>query len=314
MQYLIPSISVIDMKSTDKAKFPPDPVTPTALDVLCGTGIERINQPGNELFGTIVFKYVEKYTCAESKKEKMAISKGALDELSSSGVRFLKKHPVHQCWYVADSKVGRDRIGHFLRQHLLRAPQRGARRDNTRRVSCPSPHVRPLVTLSNSIHEDVGNAACEAADDVRFHGGTPNRESDSPAPTTRSSLSSPSTYARNINIVPTYDKSCFSALCSKEKGNLSRFSPSSQSDDVPCGTPPFKGCRCVNVIDNVSLLNLNNWSSRHNPQMAAPSFDSFPKKYVPVGDSESLASDVDDDLVDLFDDADLAECLDWQSY
>jgi hypothetical protein len=94
-----------------------EPTTPKPFDVLCGTGIETANQPGNELFAGCVLKYVEPYAHAESKKEKMQISKAAMDELVQSGVRFLKKHPVYQHWYVADEKVGRDRIGHFLRHH-----------------------------------------------------------------------------------------------------------------------------------------------------------------------------------------------------
>lgn len=101
-----------------------EPTTPTPFDVLCGTGIERANQPGNELFAQCVLKYVEPYASAESKKLKMQISKAAMDELMRSGVRFLKKHPVHQHWYVADEKVGRDRIGHFLRQHGPKDPHK----------------------------------------------------------------------------------------------------------------------------------------------------------------------------------------------
>jgi hypothetical protein len=106
-----------------------DPTVPTPFDVLCGTGIERANQPGNELFAQCVLKYVEQYANAESKKLKMQISKAAMDELMRSGVRFLKKHPVHQHWYVADEKVGRDRIGHFLRHHSPKPKQLGASTD-----------------------------------------------------------------------------------------------------------------------------------------------------------------------------------------
>jgi hypothetical protein len=114
--------------------------TPTQFDVLCGTGIERVNQPGNELFTVCVLKYVQQYTQAQTKKHKMSISKAALDELTELGVRFLKKHPLHQRWYVADQKVGRDRIGHFLRQRVAKNEKKGLR---------PSPSMRPIVPLSN---------------------------------------------------------------------------------------------------------------------------------------------------------------------
>ena len=90
--------------------------TPTSSDVLCGTGNATAKHPGNILFFFAISEYVEQYGGAESKKEKMKRSKAALDELTSSGVRFLKTHPVYQHWYVASERVGRDKIGHFLRE------------------------------------------------------------------------------------------------------------------------------------------------------------------------------------------------------
>lgn len=47
----------------------------------------------------------------------MQITKTILDLLLESGARFLKKCPIQQYWYVAKAKVGRDKIGHFLRRH-----------------------------------------------------------------------------------------------------------------------------------------------------------------------------------------------------
>jgi hypothetical protein len=119
------ALGISTLRTHSAANALNEPTTPTPIDVLCGTGIERVNQPGNELFTVCVLKYVEQYKHAQTKKHKMLISKAALDELTELGVRFLKKHPSHQCWYVADQKVGRDRIGHFLRQHVDKNERKG---------------------------------------------------------------------------------------------------------------------------------------------------------------------------------------------
>jgi hypothetical protein len=119
-----------------------EPTTPTPFDVLCGSGIERVNQPGNELFTVCVLKYVEQYTNALTKKRKMLISKTAFDELTELGVRFLKKHPSHQYWYVADQKVGRDRIGHFLRQRCIdKNEKKGLQQTSSMQYIC---NIAPL--------------------------------------------------------------------------------------------------------------------------------------------------------------------------
>ena len=320
MSYPIPGrICVIDMGARVRTTRMPDPVAPTSLDVLCGTGMERINHWGNELFSTVVLTYVEKYERAQSKREKMAISKGALDELASKGVRFLKKDPVCQRWYVADSKVGRDRIGHFLRHHLSKPHQLDARHDHMRRVSLQSPHTRPLVALSNNIDIGVGSARWEATGGVASYGGTPNTVVDAP-----------SVSARNTTIFPQCKTSSFYSYCPKEKGSLSGLSLPSQRGVGSCATPPLKGCfdeKC-----NTSLLDLNKRSLQHDCKLPASTSDAFhsddsasvghmTKDSVPshclsllmpyeVG---SLESDLHDDPVDLFDDVDLAECLDWQA-
>lgn len=92
---------------------------PTDVDVMCGACIEK-DYPGNERFKCIVLSFVDPYNQAQSKREKMQIIKAILDLLIARGVRFLKKSSVDQCWYVADQRVARDKIGHFLRLHLPR--------------------------------------------------------------------------------------------------------------------------------------------------------------------------------------------------
>ena len=138
---------VSGMRSSANRKSPSEvATTPTSLDVLCGRCNERASHPGNRLFSFVVSKYVEQYALAEgSKKEKMRVSKAALDELFMSGVRFLKKHPTHQHWYVASQKVGRDKIGFFLREHLPKAIPSS---ENGRSRQIPASTCRPLPSTS----------------------------------------------------------------------------------------------------------------------------------------------------------------------
>jgi hypothetical protein len=107
--------------------------------------MERFHQPGNEAFLSSMQKYVDQYSRAASKKEKMRVSKAAYDELTMAGVRFLKKHPIYQYWYVADQKVGRDKIGHFLRQ------RRQKNLDNDDNTSQSPSNPSPLDSISSAI-------------------------------------------------------------------------------------------------------------------------------------------------------------------
>ncbi|KAI2504934.1 hypothetical protein MHU86_9543 [Fragilaria crotonensis] len=331
MQFLVRSNTLFDMNVRANTTCIPEPVTPTALDVLCGTGVERINQPGNELFDAVVMKYVEKYLRAESKREKMAISKGALDELASSGVRFLKKHPVHQCWYEADAKVGRDRIGHFLRHHIPKSAKDDQRCHNIRRAPRPSPCVRPLSVFSNSLRATFDIVGKEAIDEIRSVRRTAPMDQtqtlDYPAtPWTTSSYKPPTFNDRNINIV----SASLSSFCSKEKGLSGLFPPNQGSAGFPCSSATLMGYLDKNFDGNTSLLDRDQWDFSNDPRFSASSFESVPsEKHVGtdavrhslppsgqpcliVDDRDHPDSDLENDLVDLFDDADLAECLDWQ--
>ena len=91
------------------------PVLPTDVDVLCGSGSGKWDHPGNRRFRLIVANHCEKYVAAETKTEKMKVSRSILHEVISPGARFLQKHPIYQEWYIADLKVGRDKISHCLR-------------------------------------------------------------------------------------------------------------------------------------------------------------------------------------------------------
>ena len=141
-----------------------EPTTPTAFDILCGTGTERSDQHANELFSSVVYQYVGQYSRALSKKEKMQVSKAAYDAVIQSGIRFLKRHPIHQYWYVANNKVGRDKIGHFLRQH------RSATLDNDSITTPKRANSSSLAanTTQKSSPSLIGSAATSDVTNERF--------------------------------------------------------------------------------------------------------------------------------------------------
>ena len=144
------------MSSSGNQQIMSEATTPTSSDVLCGTGYATAKHPGNKLFTRTVSEYVEQYGGAESKKEKMKISKAALDELTSSGVRFLKKHPVYKDWYVASEKVGRDKIGHFLRENIpntISGSENDRRRQRLAGPNYPQSPDRPNTPLSAFLHD-----------------------------------------------------------------------------------------------------------------------------------------------------------------
>lgn len=127
-------------------------VAPTEIDVMCGAGHAK-NHSGNELFKRIVSQFIERYACAQSsKREKMQITKTILEVLTQQGIRFLKKSNAHQHWYVADQKVARDKIGHFLRLGLKKKGSSTAahRPPNTRPVNVTSSSTRSTSPFFNA--------------------------------------------------------------------------------------------------------------------------------------------------------------------
>jgi hypothetical protein len=93
-------------------------VTPRPCDILCGAGYETAQHHGNVVFRRIVDKHSDAYLAATCKKSKMKASRAILHEVFDTGARFLKKDVScrpHGGWYVADIKVGKDKISHCLR-------------------------------------------------------------------------------------------------------------------------------------------------------------------------------------------------------
>jgi hypothetical protein len=122
-------------------------VLPTDIDVLCGSGKGKAGHPGNRRFRCIVAKHCEKYVTAKTKAEKMKVSKHILLEVLANGARIIQKHPIHEEWYVADPKVGRDKISHCLR--LIKAATKRTDGRDLDTSMIQQPENRQSVTLDN---------------------------------------------------------------------------------------------------------------------------------------------------------------------
>lgn len=106
---------------------------PNYFDILCGSGKTVSAHPGNRRFQAIVEKRYPSYTAAFSKRAKMEVTHEVLAEIMASGcTRFLKKDPIYDRYYVAASRVGKDKVSHCLRVMKL-----GKSRQNRRKQSPP---------------------------------------------------------------------------------------------------------------------------------------------------------------------------------
>ena len=90
-------------------------ITPNQDDILCGSCYDTVNHMGNAKFGYIVAKHFNEYYTAVRKKGKMRVGKRILSEILASGAMFLKKDTSRDYWYIANIKVGKDKISHVLR-------------------------------------------------------------------------------------------------------------------------------------------------------------------------------------------------------
>ena len=316
-----------EMTSSANENLPAGATTPTSLDVLCGFGNEMANHLGNKRFYRTVSNYVEHYILADSRKQKMQATKAALDELTISGVRFLKKHRVHQHWYVAGQRVGRDKIGYFFREHLVK---RNLGSSNNRRRQRPQCAFRPIAALVR--HSTPRSSFLGEGASSGVH---------------RESLSSDRNKLDNLQGTTT--------LLQAQRGRA-RTSPVSSFANVPaeltpsnqpsicspdnCSVPlsPYR-IRGMEAITPLSLIeeSLDRSKNARKYQRCRQSTSfSFhdAAKYQPTSHetlpsissfSSTVSSEVrhlissmhdssDSDLseVDLFDDSELAECLDWQ--
>lgn len=87
---------------------------PTDDDILCGKEKSCIQAPGSIRFRNIINSYAKKYDQAQSKFEKMSLTRQIFDLVSQTS-RFLKFNEDEQGWEEISAQAARDKIGHSLR-------------------------------------------------------------------------------------------------------------------------------------------------------------------------------------------------------
>jgi hypothetical protein len=105
---------------------------PNDFDILCGSGKAVSAHPGNQRFQAIVNKYYPSYAVSSlSKSMKMQITHDVMGDIMSSGcTRFLKKDPIYERYYVAASRVGKDKVSHCLRDMKMTRDRQDRRRQS----------------------------------------------------------------------------------------------------------------------------------------------------------------------------------------
>lgn len=79
--------------------------SPTEDDILFGRDSDSWNHEGNRKFRSVVAKYQDKYHTTKSRAEKVKIVAKIVEELQSTGTRFLKRDHPSKPWYEVDRKA-----------------------------------------------------------------------------------------------------------------------------------------------------------------------------------------------------------------
>jgi hypothetical protein len=77
---------------------------PRRSDILFGRGSDCWNHCGNKRFRLIIAKYQEKYHSKECRSEKMTVVAEIVEEIRSSGARFLRRNGDSKAWEEVDRK------------------------------------------------------------------------------------------------------------------------------------------------------------------------------------------------------------------
>lgn len=89
---------------------------------------------GNRRFRILIAQYLDPYTKASSKTERMALVSAIVDQVrqnSTTGRGFVRRDKVSGIWYEVDDRLAREKVGQALRS-LMR--QRSAKQRRTKEV------------------------------------------------------------------------------------------------------------------------------------------------------------------------------------
>lgn len=102
----------------DAERVLPTTITDLAInpgDVLCGRGKLSFNHTGNKRFRDLVGGAVTAYNEAESRLAKAAVVNSLVEEVRSSGGRFLRRDEEAGKWHVLSHAQCREKVGHAIR-------------------------------------------------------------------------------------------------------------------------------------------------------------------------------------------------------
>ena len=83
---------------------------PRRCDILFGRGSDCWNHCGKMKFRRIIAKYQEKYHSVECRSEKVALVAEIVEDIRSSGARFLTRNSKSKGWEEVDRKTTVDKV------------------------------------------------------------------------------------------------------------------------------------------------------------------------------------------------------------
>jgi hypothetical protein len=83
---------------------------PRSCDILFGRGFESWNHEGNKQFRRIIAKHYARYHLMKCRSEKVTVVAEIVEEIRSSGARFLRRNGESHLWEEVDRKTAVDNV------------------------------------------------------------------------------------------------------------------------------------------------------------------------------------------------------------
>ena len=90
-------------------------IEPNKYDILCGKDKECLSHYGSRRFRAVIEAHCNEYQQANTKQEKMSITRKIVGTLNRLSCRFLKYNEELQCWQEISHVAARDKVSHALR-------------------------------------------------------------------------------------------------------------------------------------------------------------------------------------------------------
>jgi hypothetical protein len=100
--------------------------TPLEIDILLGRSKGAFNHVGNRRFRVFILMHLQDYLNANSRMEKTLVVNRVYEQISDAGGRFLREDTKSDKWIQVPHKVGRDKVGHALRDAVGARVQRAS--------------------------------------------------------------------------------------------------------------------------------------------------------------------------------------------